>query len=112
MCDNGNDGFVESVDGGHVGVVVCSKFGANLALLLGAALPVSGRGKVEFSCSSEKDLAFKLGLLRKAGFPMAGGVEGTSPADVFEDLRRRGMLRGDFVEISWPRPNEPEMRKR
>jgi hypothetical protein len=111
MCDNGNDGFVESVNGGHVGVVVSSRFGANLALLLGAALPVSGSGKVEFSCSSERDLAFKLGLLRKAGFPVARGSEGTSPAAVFEDVRLRGRLRGDPWKSPgpWHRQNEPAM---
>lgn len=67
------------------------------------------RWRLRFGADIE--LASVLSLLRDAGFAFAGATTGWPPAAVFEDLRRRGLIRGDFTEVVWAGPGKPEYRQ-
>ena len=65
------------------------------------------------SANSDKDLARFLGKLRECGFVfVAVDKMGWSPADVFEDLRERGLLVGEFTAIAWEGPKKPVLHRR
>jgi hypothetical protein len=46
------------------------------------------------------DLPSLLSLVRDAGAPFAADQAGSPPAVVFEDLRKKGLVSGEYVEIT------------
>lgn len=62
--------------------------------------------------TTEDELAKILVALRDAGFAMAGGPWGWPPAAVFEDLRSKGKVAGDFTQISWRSPEHPVLMRK
>jgi hypothetical protein len=51
--------------------------------------------------SDDNDLAEKLQLLNRLGVLFVGEPSGWPPAAIFEDLRERKLVDGNFKEISW-----------
>jgi len=49
----------------------------------------------------DNDLAQDLQFLNKLGVLFAGEPSGWAPAAIFEDLRERKLVDGNFKEISW-----------
>ncbi len=57
--------------------------------------------------SDEADLARLLSSLRDLDLAFAYDQHGWSPAGVFEELRRKGLIVGSFAEIAWLGPDKP-----
>jgi hypothetical protein len=53
-----------------------------------------------------------LQLLRDNGVAFAGGAHGWPPAEVFADLRDRGLVHGEFEELVFNRPGSSTVRTR
>lgn len=53
-----------------------------------------------------------LQLLRDHGIAFGGATSGWSPAEIFADLRQRGLVQGDFEEISFAGPGRSIVRRR
>jgi len=52
----------------------------------------------------EQALGKIMGQLRDMGIMFVGGPAGWPPAEVFDYLREKGQISGDFQEILWYRP--------
>lgn len=53
-----------------------------------------------------------LQTLRDQGVAFAGGAHGWTPAEVFADMRERGLLHGAFDEVVFNRPGAVTIRSR
>jgi hypothetical protein len=53
-----------------------------------------------------------LQALRDGGFAFAGGSHGWPPAEIFADMRERGLVHGDFEEIVFRQPGAAVLRRR
>jgi hypothetical protein len=62
------------------------------------------------SYSSDEELGQLLSVLRDKGYALANAPGGWPPGAVFEDLRERGLVSGDYEEITWLGPNKPVQR--
>lgn len=69
-----------------------------------AASKTRADGSVVISFGSEADLARVLTLLRDQDVAFASATSGWSPADVFDDLRHRGLINGHYEAISFRGP--------
>ncbi len=56
--------------------------------------------------ADERQLARLLSTLRNLGLPLAGAPHGWPPAEVFADLCPRGLVAGNFLEITWTAPDQ------
>ena len=81
----------------------------SLVLALGVVLVVSVARSFELTWEA---LGRMFGALRDLGILFLGIDKGWSPGDVFEDLRERGLVNGEFEEIVWSGPGRSEWRKR
>lgn len=64
------------------------------------------------SYEGDEQLARRLVFLRNLGLPFSGAPHGWPPAEVFADLRERGLVSGSFLEITWARPGQHTSRER
>jgi hypothetical protein len=63
-----------------------------------------GKNDWAYNCSGDTALASLLGKLRDLGVPFQGGESRWPPASVFERLRAKGLLQGNFVETVFGGP--------
>ena len=55
--------------------------------------------------SNEQKIGKIMGQLRDMGVLFAGGPAGWPPAEVFDELREKGLVKGEFKEIVWLGPD-------
>jgi len=79
-------------------------------LVMSGAIKGTTAGDLSFIIERDEDRVAIFSLLRNMGFAFAGGRE-WSPAEQFEDMRDKGMLKGVFKCIVWRGPNEPSIRE-
>ena len=104
--------FVASIDDYRISGIAVTSLRKEVIKQAGGKFRLFGKGNWSLTCHSEDELAKLIGILRDAGFAMVGGVSGWPPAAVFEDLRRKGKLAGEFTEMVWRSPTEPVVTKR
>lgn len=103
--------FVESVQNDEL-VVVCTDKGHRAKLKgLGAEHRFLG-SKWHLAYGPRSQLPGILSILRDEGFAFAGAPSGWPPAEVFADLRNKGLTSGTFNEIIWSGPDQPSIRER
>jgi len=51
--------------------------------------------------ADNSSLGTLLGTLRDLGVSFVGGPAGWPPAEIFDDLREKGFVKGEFQEIIW-----------
>jgi hypothetical protein len=61
---------------------------------------------------STTDLVQILTRLRDAGVAFMGSTHGWPPAEIFADLRDKGLISGTFDEVVFTRPGAPQKRSR
>lgn len=61
---------------------------------------------------SDQQLAQLSERLNKEGVLFAGGPAGWPPAEIFDDLRMKGLLHGSFKEVTWTGPGKWFIRDR
>jgi hypothetical protein len=93
--------YVRAADGDVITIVGAGLVPAQLGFAASAADPDSYQRRVV----DDREKALVFAALRDAGVCFARGRE-WSPAEVFEWLRVRGMLSGQFRSISWSGPGK------
>ncbi len=58
------------------------------------------------SCTDDDELAKKLHNLNSLGFLFVGEPAGWPPAEVFDYMRKKGLLRDKFKEVQWRGPGD------
>lgn len=104
--------FVEWIGGEKVRVSLVDGSGADTVSKLGGKFPLFSRAKAELPYRTEAKLHQILQKLRDDGFAFVGGPAGWPPAEVFEDLREKGKVSGDFLEIVWFDPETTSVKRR
>ena len=86
--------------------------GADTVRKLGGKFSLFSKAKAKLPYCTEAKLHRILQQLRHDGFAFVGGPAGWPPAEVYEDLRAKGKVSGDFLEIVWRDPESPSVRRR
>jgi len=98
--------FVECIGRGEIRIRGNSPELKEVARRYGGRRPFFRRSTWVVSAKSEHEVAKCLVALRDAGIAMAGGHSGWPPADVFRDLKSKGLVTGPFREVLWNGPGE------
>ncbi len=96
------NGYVAAVNAAHVLVV-----GSMPELQSAIAGGSNGPHGYELYYNTEQDLAETLSTLQHINLPFLAAGPGWTPADVFEQLREKGLVSGKVRTVVWRRPNEP-----
>jgi hypothetical protein len=80
--------------------------------LVGFALRREHTGQLEISFDDTTELARVLAALRDLGIAFLGSTHGWPPAEVFADLRDKGLVSGAFDEIVFAGPDAMRTRSR
>lgn len=67
---------------------------------------IAGRPVCSVEYSDDHELAKKLHHLNRLGFLFVGEPAGWPPAEIFDHIREKGLLREKFREISWRSPGD------
>lgn len=102
--------FVEYILGGEITIMCDDRDHRDFLKRLGATKQFF-RQIWTLKYSSDEELAQLLSALRDHGYALVNAPSGWPPGAVFEDLRERGLVSGDYEEIVWRGPNDP-MRRR
>lgn len=98
--------WVNDIDGERVWVYSPERGHNSLLKDLGGRKPWLSK-YWDIAYSSDEQLAKILTSLRDAGFAFLGEPSGWPPTEIFEDLRKRGLLNGPYREITWLGPGRP-----
>jgi hypothetical protein len=104
--------FVEWIGDEKVRVCLVDGSGADTVLKLGGKFSLLSRAKAKLHYRTDAELHRILQKLRDDGFAFVGGPAGWPPAAVFEDLRVKGKVSGDFLEIVWQDLETTSVRRR
>jgi hypothetical protein len=107
-----NQAFVVSIQGNTI-EIVSPDHGLDAALLALEAVPESKPPETwSLQVADESELPAALAALRDLDVAFAGGTHGWPPAEIFADYRARGLLSGDFWDVVFSGPGQPNRRRR
>ena len=98
--------FVEGVQNRRITIACRDRAHVSVLKQLGGARSVFGH-RWRLRAETDEELARMLAALRDNEFAFAGATSGWPPAEVFSEMRERGLLDGAFAEIVWRAPNDP-----
>ena len=105
-----NEDYVEWIGEGWRGNLIeirCDNRISRIELKkIGAKRSVFNPKIMKIKYKSEKELADILSKIRDIGIPFIGGPAGWPPSSIFEHLREKGMIDGNYINITWKNPNE------
>lgn len=102
-------GYVAAVIGDEVVVRDAVRELAPELHALGFRRGLIDRSEFRASLASEADLPRLFSQLRDLSVAFAGASGGWPPAAVFEDLRTRGLVTGEFREVFWTGSEVPQV---
>jgi hypothetical protein len=101
------DNYIDLILGTKVRVMnVQPPVAQTLAGLGGATTQVDGRPAWEIKAADDAALAALLQQLRDLGVLFVNEPAGWPPAAIFADLRARGLVQGQYQEITWRGPGQ------